>query len=173
MLQIAGLTLSALLEVNWNITHEAIVKRPPPPIPANYSAWYEYFLARSRGRTNREAISISILFERPLMRTPRHANSKAAWLAPFRPKTLQRRPYKGVNVHAAKRYLEQCLPMRTVYDQCNQTTHDVPSHPAWLNWRNSEDIWGNTTRSFGKWFCENRQQDERTGRNKRFYVERN
>ena len=51
-------------------------------------------------------MSISILLDMPQQSVPRPANKTAAWLAPRLPMTLHKRPYKGVNVQVASRYLE-------------------------------------------------------------------
>ena len=56
-------------------------------------------------RTNLAAMSISMLVDRPHIRTPRPQKNKAVWLALFRPNTLHRRPYSGVKLHVARRYL--------------------------------------------------------------------
>jgi len=87
-------------------------------------------------------MSISMLFEKPHMSVPRPAKNTAVRLAPFRPKTLHRRPYNGVNVHVARRNLNKQLHE-------GQTTHitityDVPSQLAWFDLLKSDDIDGNT-----------------------------
>ena len=46
-----------------------------------------------------------MLVDRPHMSTPRLEKNSAVWLALFRPKTLHRRPYSGVKLHVASRYL--------------------------------------------------------------------
>lgn len=56
-------------------------------------------------RTKRENISIFILFDSPHARIPTAAKKTAEWWAPRLPIALQRRPYSGVNVHVARRYL--------------------------------------------------------------------
>lgn len=56
---------------------------------------------------------------------PSAAKKTAIWLAPLRPITLHKRPYRGVNVHVARRYA-------------------VPSQCAWCDLLNSEEMDGNT-----------------------------
>ena len=58
-------------------------------------------------RTNRETMSICMLFDKPHAMIPMVANSIADWFAPLLPITLLRRPYNGVNVQVASKYLRQ------------------------------------------------------------------
>lgn len=98
------LALCQMEQVNlW--TYEAVVNIPPPPIP---EIWRGDKLnldqpIRIRRLTNREIISISMLFDKPQASMPIEANKTAEWFAPCLPMTSQRRPYRGVNVHVARR----------------------------------------------------------------------
>jgi len=56
-------------------------------------------------RTNREKMSICMLFDNPHAMMPMVAKSTADWFAPLLPITLLRRPYNGVNTHVASKYL--------------------------------------------------------------------
>lgn len=56
--------------------------------------------------TKRAAMSISRLVDNPQQSVPIPAKKTAVWFAPRRPMTLERRPYRGVKVHIARRYLE-------------------------------------------------------------------
>ena len=60
---------------------------------------------RETKRTNREIISICMLFDNPQAMMPMPANKTADWFAPLLPMTLLKRPYNGVNVHVASKYL--------------------------------------------------------------------
>ncbi len=62
---------------------------------------------QGRSLTNRAAMSISMLVDKPQTAVPRAAKKTAIWFAPLRPMTLHKRPYNGVNVHVARRYLRQ------------------------------------------------------------------
>ena len=79
---------------------------PPPPKPPSYTV---SMVRREQTKrdllTNRAAISISMLEEKPQAAVPRAAKNTAVWFAPLRPMTLHKRPYKGVKVHVARRYL--------------------------------------------------------------------
>jgi hypothetical protein len=83
--------------------------------------------------------------DRPHIRTPRPAKNRAVWLALFRPNTLHRRPYSGVKLHVASRYLG-VLSVGGVWFEQILATHDVPSQLASLDLLNSEEIDGNTYR---------------------------
>ena len=82
-----------------------------------------------------------MLVDKPHIRTPRPAKNKAIWLAHFRPITLHRRPYSGLKLHVASRYLNM-LSLAGV--EWFETTHDVPSQLASSDLLNSEEIDGNT-----------------------------
>ena len=56
--------------------------------------------------TNLAAMRVSMLVENPQAKVPRPAKNTEAWFAPRRPITLERRPYNGVNVHVASKYLD-------------------------------------------------------------------
>ena len=64
-----------------------------------------YSVGEESNFTNLERINISMLQERPQAIIPNDANSTAKWFAPHRPIALHNRPYNGVKVHVAKRYL--------------------------------------------------------------------
>ena len=81
--------------------------------------------------------------DRPHIRTPRPAKNRAVWLALFRPNTLHRRPYSGVKLHVASRYLGVLSVGVALFEQI-LATHDVPSQLASLDLLNSEEIDGNT-----------------------------
>lgn len=46
-----------------------------------------------------------MLLEKPHAAVPSAAAITAVWLAPLRPKTLHKRPYSGVKVQTANKYL--------------------------------------------------------------------
>ena len=84
-----------------------------------------------------------MLVDRPHIRTPRPAKNRAVWLALFRPNTLHRRPYSGVKLHVASRYL--CVPsVGLSWIEQILVTHDVPSQLASLDLLNSEEMDGIT-----------------------------
>ena len=56
-------------------------------------------------RTNRETLSICMLFDNPHALIPTPANKIADWFAPLLPITLLKCPYSGVNVHVASKSL--------------------------------------------------------------------
>ena len=86
-----------------------------------------------------------MLVDRPHMRTPRPAKNRAVWLALFRPNTLHRRPYSGVKLHVASRYLGHgVLSVGVAWFELIPVTHDVPSQLASLDLLKSEEIDGNT-----------------------------
>ena len=72
--------------------------------------------------TNRETMSICMLFDNPHAMMPMAANKIADWFAPLLPITLLKRPYNGVNVHVASKYLsewgERKKKMRVVAGGC-------------------------------------------------------
>lgn len=72
-------------------------------------------------------MSISMFRENPQSKMPDPAKNNAVWLAFLRPITSQRRPYKGVNVHVASRYL---MPIRhqKLYERLPRTK----SPASWL-----------------------------------------
>jgi hypothetical protein len=80
-------------------------------------------------RTNLATISIYMLVDRPHIITPRAEKNRAVWLALFRPKRLHRRPYSGVKLHVARRYLDALSVGVALYEQV-PATHDVPSQLA-------------------------------------------
>lgn len=73
----------------------AVVNIPPPPTPLSLKKalsqkgkkWRKW-----KRHTNRAAINIGRLPERPQNRVPTPAKKTAVWFAPRRPKTLERRP---------------------------------------------------------------------------------
>ena len=83
-----------------------------------------------------------MLVDRPHIRTPRPAKIRAVWLALFLPNTSHRRPYSGVKLHVASKYLNVLSAAR--FEQIRCATHDVPSQLASLDLLNSEEIDGNT-----------------------------
>ena len=86
------------------------------------------FKGCSETHTKRAAMSISMFRERPHAAVPSAANITAVWLAPRRPMTLQSLPYSGVNVHVARRYLDDYL-MRMIKRPWH-LTYAVPSQLA-------------------------------------------
>lgn len=60
--------------------------------------------AGRKARTNRQIIKLVILVDIPLPSVPIIVSSIATWFAPRRPRTLHKRPYRGVNVDVARRY---------------------------------------------------------------------
>jgi len=56
--------------------------------------------------------------------------------------TVHRRPYKGVNVHVARRYL--CCEIKKQFIQVETANYDVPNQLAWFDLLKSEDIEGST-----------------------------
>ena len=86
-------------------------------------------------------MSISILRENPQSKIPDAAKNNAMWLAFLRPIISQRRPYKGVKVHVASRYL---VPIQHNKLYKRFLTHEVPSQLAWCDCLNSDDIEANT-----------------------------
>ena len=48
-----------------------------------------------------------MLFDNPHAMIPMPANKTADWFAPLLPITLLKRPYNGVNVHVASKYLRK------------------------------------------------------------------
>lgn len=60
-------------------------------------------MVKERQLTNLAAISISMFGDNPQASVPSAAKNTAVWFAPLLPITLQRRPYKGVKVHVARR----------------------------------------------------------------------
>jgi len=87
-------------------------------------------------------MSISILSEHPHTTVPMAHRETASWFAPLRPRTLHKRPYNGVNVHVASRYLE--MKMLVVANNLTVHSYAVPSQLAWLDLLKSEDIDGST-----------------------------
>jgi hypothetical protein len=57
--------------------------------------------------TNRAAINISMFIDNPQDKVPSAAIQTANWFAPLLPITLHNRPYKGVKVQAASKYLRR------------------------------------------------------------------
>ena len=90
-------------------------------------------------------MSISILRDMPQSKMPDPAKNNAVWLAFLRPITSQRRPYKGVKVHVASRYL---MPIQYNKSYKQFLTHEVPSQLAWCDFLNSDDIEAITCESF-------------------------
>ena len=74
-------------------------------------------------------MSISMLVDRPHITTPTAAKNRAVWLALFLPNTLHRRPYSGVKLHVASRYLGVPSVEVAMYERI-LATHDVPSQLA-------------------------------------------
>jgi hypothetical protein len=90
-------------------THVAVVNTPPPPIPPisneSRNQFEDIKKLRWERLTKRAAISISMLVDSPHIKVPTPANSTAVCWALLRPMTLHKRPYNGVKVAVAKRYL--------------------------------------------------------------------
>lgn len=83
-----------------------VVRIPPPPMPDSC----KNLSRRSRiepmkERTNRAAINISMFVDKPQNSVPRAAIETANWFAPRLPMTLHNRPYNGVKVQTASKYL--------------------------------------------------------------------
>ena len=104
-------------------------------------------------------MSIYMLVDRPHIITPRAEKNRAVWLALFRPKRLHRRPYSGVKLHVARRYLVCTVSgSSVVYEEGVPGTHDVPSQLAWLDLLNSEEMEGSTNDD--EWFQDIKEQDQ-------------
>lgn len=90
----------------------AVVNTPPPPIPEICAGikFLSISMANVR-RTNREAINICMLTDKPHAKMPKAAKMTAVWLAPRRPITPHSLPYSGVKVHVASKYLSNISDM--------------------------------------------------------------
>lgn len=86
-----------------------------------------------------------MLVESPQATVPTPVKSTASWAAPRLPSTFAKRPYNGVKVAVASRYLMFLLSMRVGREGLK--SYDVPSQLAWWDFWNSEDIEGSTGRN--------------------------
>ena len=113
------------------VTYVDVVKIPPPPIPASCARVRQLSIASSQGRrpTNRATISVSIFVDSPQARVPIAQARTAVWFAPRRPRALHSRPYSGVKVHVASRYLEENA-INGTGQQASVEAHEVPSQLA-------------------------------------------
>lgn len=84
-----------------------------------------------------------MLFDNPHAMMPMAANKIADWLAPLLPITLLKRPYNGVNVHVASKYLGEWGKMRVSW-RYKISTYDVPTQLASLDLLKSEEMEGST-----------------------------
>lgn len=80
-----------------------------------------------------------MFLESPQANVPSPAKTTAVWFAPLRPKTLLNRPYKGVNVHVASKYLKNTIIFH-LEAKGVQLAYDVPSQLAWFDFSKSEEI---------------------------------
>lgn len=126
----------------WLFTYEVVVNTPPPPNPAICNNINDDKTWSAPSPTNLAAMRVSIRVDSPHARVPTPVKITAVWFAPLRPNTLLRRPYNGVNVHIANRYLRMCG--RVNKKPTEWTTYDVPSQLAWFDLLNSEDMEGST-----------------------------
>jgi hypothetical protein len=93
-------------------------------------------------RTNRAATNISMFVEKPHNRVPNAVIQTANWFAPRLPIMLHNRPYRGVNVQTASKYLRKKFKIELRAEQSR--IYDVPSQLASCDLLKSEEMDGNT-----------------------------